>query len=107
MPRLNMPRLDVVALIMLVPLPFAGVFTMGEALAGFSGSNIALIAALFVIGEGLVRTGIARRLGDWMIAKAGRSEIRLIVLLMVVACERHKRCDFERQPGGPDGNALG
>ncbi len=104
---LNMPRLDVVALIMLVPLPFADVFTMGEALAGFSDSNIVLIAALFVIGEGLVRTGIARRPGDWMIAKARRSEIRLIVLLMVVACERHERCDFERQPGGPDGNALG
>jgi di/tricarboxylate transporter len=41
---------------------------------------------LFVIGEGLVRTGIAQRLGDWLIAKAGRSEIRLIVLLMVVVC---------------------
>ena len=45
-----------------------------------------LIAALFVIGDGLVRTGVARRLGDWLIAKAGSSEIRLIVLLMVVVC---------------------
>jgi di/tricarboxylate transporter len=75
-----------VALIILTALPLTGVITMNEALAGFSDANIVLIAALFVIGDGLVRTGVARRLGDWLIAKAGRSEIRLIALLMVVVC---------------------
>jgi di/tricarboxylate transporter len=83
---INKPRLDAVALIMLTALPFTGVLTMGEALAGFSDSNIVLIAALFVIGDGLVRTGVAQRLGDWLIVKAGNSEIRLIVLLMIVVC---------------------
>jgi di/tricarboxylate transporter len=83
---INKPRLDAVALIMLTALPFTGVLTMGEALAGFSDPNIVLIAALFVLGDGLVRTGVARQLGDWLIAKAGRSEIRLIVLLMVTVC---------------------
>jgi di/tricarboxylate transporter len=81
---INKPRLDAVALVMLVALPFTGILTMGEALAGFSDSNIVLIAALFVLGEGLIRTGIAQRLGDWLIAMAGKSEVRLIVLLMVV-----------------------
>jgi di/tricarboxylate transporter len=71
---------------MLTALPFTGVLTMSEALAGFSDSNIVLIAALFVIGDGLVRTGVAQRLGDWLIVKAGSSEIRLIVLLMIVVC---------------------
>jgi di/tricarboxylate transporter len=83
---INKPRLDAVALIMLTALPFTGVLTMGEALAGFSDPNIVLIAALFVLGDGLVRTGVARQLGDWLIVKAGRSEIRLIVLLMVAVC---------------------
>jgi di/tricarboxylate transporter len=103
---LNRPRMDAVALIMLTALPFTGtiargvarlvpallpstgaeVLTMGEALAGFSDSNIVLIAALFVIGDGLVRTGVARQLGDWLIAKAGSSETRLLVLLMLVVC---------------------
>src|SRR5262245_2984165 len=83
---INKPRLDAVALIMLTALPFTGVLTMGEALAGFSDSNVVLIAALFVTGEGLVRTGVAQRLGDWLIARAGRSEIRLIILLMIVVC---------------------
>jgi di/tricarboxylate transporter len=83
---INKPRMDAVALIMLTALPLTGVVTMGEALAGFSDANIVLIAALFVIGDGLVRTGVARRLGDWLIAKAGKSEIRLIALLMTVVC---------------------
>jgi di/tricarboxylate transporter len=83
---LNKPRMDAVALIMLTALPFTGVLTMGEALAGFSDANIVLIAALFVIGDGLVRTGVARRLGDWLTATAGSNEVRLIALLMVVVC---------------------
>src|SRR4249920_787478 len=83
---INRPRLDAVALIMLVALPFTGVLSVNEALSGFSDPNIVLIAALFVIGDGLVRTGVAQRLGDWLIAKAGRSEVRLIVLLMMVVC---------------------
>jgi di/tricarboxylate transporter len=79
----NRPRMDAVALMMIVALPFTGVITMNEALAGFGDANIVLIAALFVIGEGLVRTGVARRLGDWLYARAGSSEIRLLVLLML------------------------
>src|SRR6516165_1290212 len=75
-----------VALIMLVVLPFTGVLTVNEALSGFSDPNIVLIAALFVIGDGLARTGVAQRLGDWLIAQAGNDEVRLIVLLMVVVC---------------------
>jgi di/tricarboxylate transporter len=82
----NRPRMDAVALIMLAALPFTGVLTMGEALAGFSDSNVVLIAALFVIGDGLVRTGVARQLGDWLVVKAGSSETRLTALLMTVVC---------------------
>src|SRR5262252_5902975 len=83
---INRPRMDAVALIMLTVLPFTGVITMGEALAGFSDANIILIAALFVIGDGLVRTGVARSLGDWLTVRAGSSEVRLIALLMIVVC---------------------
>jgi di/tricarboxylate transporter len=81
---LNRPRMDAVALIMMTVLPLTGVITMSDALAGLSDPNIVLIAALFVIGEGLVRTGVAQRLGDLLIRRAGRSEARLIMLLMVI-----------------------
>lgn len=79
----NRPRMDAVALIMVVALPMSGIISMNEALAGFADPTVILIAALFVIGEGLVRTGVARRLGDWLHRKAGSSETRLVVLLMV------------------------
>ena len=81
---INKPRMDATALIMLTVLPFTGVITVDEALAGFSDSTIVLLAALFVIGAGLVRTGVAQWLGDWLTKKAGASENRLIVLLMGV-----------------------
>ena len=81
---LNRPRMDVVAVIMMVALPMTGVISMSEALVGLSDPNIVLIAALFVIGEALVRTGVAQRLGDWLSARAGASEARLIFLLMVI-----------------------
>jgi di/tricarboxylate transporter len=83
---INRPRLDAVALIMLVALPLTGILTMQEALAGFSDPNIVLIATLFVIGEGLVRTGVAQGLGDWLATKAGADELRLTTLLMTVVC---------------------
>ncbi len=81
---MNKPRMDAVSLMMLTLMPLTGVVTAGEALAGFADPNIVLIAALFVIGDGLVRTGVAQRLGDWLIATAGSSETRMIALLMVV-----------------------
>lgn len=79
----NKPRMDVVAVLAMVGLPLTGVLTVPEALAGFSDPSVVLIAALFVIGEGLVRTGIAYRMGDWLVARAGSSEPRLLVLLML------------------------
>ena len=78
------PRMDAVALLVMVSIPLTGIITVNEALAGFADPSIILIAALFVIGEGLVRTGVARRLGDWLDAKAGSSENRLLILLMAV-----------------------
>lgn len=83
---LNRPRMDAVALIMIVMLPFTGVISMREALAGFADPNIILIAALFVIGDGLVRTGVARKVGDIILEKTGKSEVRLLVLLMLAVC---------------------
>ena len=74
----NRPRMDAVGLIMIAVLPFTGVLTINEALAGFADANIVLIAALFVIGEALVRTGVARGMGDWLGRTAGSSETRML-----------------------------
>lgn len=79
----NKVRMDVVALLALVVLPLTGTITVTQAFAGFGDPLIVLIAALFVVGEGLVRTGVAYRLSDLLARYARGSEARLIVLLMV------------------------
>ena len=81
---INRPRMDVVAVIMMVALPLTGAITMAEALAGLSDPAIVLIAALFVISEATVLTGLAQRLGDWLTDRAGASETRLVPLLMLI-----------------------
>lgn len=78
------PRSDAVGLLVIVALPFTGVLTVSEALVGFSNPNIVLIAAMFVIGEGLTRAGIAQRLGDLLVRHGGTSEARLVALLMLI-----------------------
>jgi len=65
-------------------LPLTGVITVSEALAGLSDPNIVLIGALFVIGEGLVRTGVAHRMGDFVVRRSGKSEARLVASLMAI-----------------------
>jgi len=77
------PRMDAVALLVLVTFGLSGILTPAEALAGFSDPNVILIAALFVIGEALVRTGVAFRLGNWLTQAAAGSETRLLILLML------------------------
>src|ERR1700757_4723362 len=79
----NRPRMDVVALLAIVVLPLCGVIRVSEALAGFSDPNVILIAALFVLGEGLVRTGVAYKIGEWLVKNGGGSETRLLILLML------------------------
>lgn len=79
----NKPRMDVVALLAMVVLPLAGIITVPEALDGFSDPNVILIAALFIVGEGLVRTGVANQIGDFLLSRSAGNETRLLVLLML------------------------
>ncbi len=80
----NRVRLDVTALLVIIAFSLSGILTLQEAVAGFSDPTVLLIAALFVVGEGLVRTGIAYSVGDWLMRVAGSSETRLLILLMMV-----------------------
>ena len=72
---INRPRMDAVALLALLGLILSGILSVDEALAGFSEPSVILIAAFFVIGEALVRTGVAFRVGDWLVGRAGNSEV--------------------------------
>lgn len=76
------PRSDAVALLVMLLLPLSGTVSYREALAGFSNPNIILIACLFVVGEGLVRTGVAQAVGDLLLRHGGKSEAWLVFLVM-------------------------
>ena len=80
---MNKPRMDVVAICALLALPLTGSVTLNQALAGFSDSSVIIVAVFFIIGDGLVRTGVAFRVGDWLMKQSKNSETRLIVLLML------------------------
>ena len=76
-------RPDVVALLVIVALILGGILPVSVAVAGFGDPLIILIAGLFVVGEGLVRTGVAFQVGQGLARLAGASESRLLVLLML------------------------
>ncbi|KRC70047.1 citrate transporter [Achromobacter sp. Root83] len=76
------PRSDAVALLVMLLLPLSGTISYREALDGFSNPNIILIACLFVVGEGLVRTGVAQAVGDLLLRHGGKSENWLVLLVM-------------------------
>ncbi|ESJ16015.1 citrate transporter [Salmonella enterica subsp. diarizonae serovar 60:r:e,n,x,z15 str. 01-0170] len=76
-------RMDAVALFVIVAFVLSGTLTLPEAFSGFSDPNVILIAALFIIGDGLVRTGVATVVGTWLVKMAGSSEIKMLVFLMI------------------------
>jgi di/tricarboxylate transporter len=77
-------RMDVVAIMLIIALMLTGLLSPAEALGGFGDPLVILIAALFVVGEGLFRTGVTFSVGNWLVGMAGNSELRLLLLLMLV-----------------------
>ena len=73
---------DYIALASLMALFFGGILTPGQALAGFSDSTVIMIAALFVVGEGLSRTGVTAYVSSRIVAMAGSKVSRLVIVLM-------------------------
>ena len=52
------PRVDIVAILVVLALILSRALTPREALAGFGDPVVVLIAAVFIIGEALVNTGV-------------------------------------------------
>lgn len=76
-------RMDAIALMVIVAFVLSGTLTLNEAFSGFSNPNVILIAALFIIGDGLVRTGVATKMGAWLVSVAGNSETKMLIYLML------------------------
>src|SRR5499433_4522421 len=78
-------RTDVVAILVVLALNLSGVLTIQESLAGFGDPVVMLIAAVAIVGEGLVATGVAYRLGEAVMRAGGSNEARLVALVMALA----------------------
>jgi di/tricarboxylate transporter len=78
-------RLDLTALFVLVALAVTGLVTPTQALSGFSNPAVIIVWAMFILSAGLSRTGISSLIGGQLLKFAGKSEGRLIAILMSVS----------------------
>jgi di/tricarboxylate transporter len=81
----NRFSVELVAVGAALALFFSGVLTLNESLAGFGDPAVILIAALFVVSEGLDATGVTTWLGRRLVEKSGGSERRLLVFTMLLS----------------------
>jgi len=72
---------DVVALMSMLALFLFGILDLSETLSGFSNPTVIMIAALFIIGEGLARTGWTALAGRIFVQLAKKSTNKLLVLI--------------------------
>jgi di/tricarboxylate transporter len=77
-------RVDVVALMVLVSLALSGLVTPTEALSGFANLAVVTVWAVLILSAGLARTGVAGLIGRQVLRLAGKTEARLIALIMLV-----------------------
>ena len=61
-----------------------GILGLGQALAGFGDPAVMFIASLFVVSAGLDATGVTAWAGQLLIAQAGDSRARLLILTLLL-----------------------
>ncbi|UCC17895.1 MAG: SLC13 family permease [Dehalococcoidales bacterium] len=77
-------RVDLVAVCVLVALLVLGLVTPEEGLRGFANPATVTIGAMFIVGMGLVRTGLVQRAATIIDRLAGKGETRLIFILCII-----------------------
>jgi len=70
-------RIDVIALLIMVALPWLGLIEPLEALSGLSSNAVVSIIAVMILGHGVDRSGIMGRLTAPVLGVAGENERRL------------------------------
>jgi len=77
-------RSDLVALCSLLALFLTGVLSVPEALAGFSNTVVIMLAVLFIVGEGIAQTGLAKKAGNLLVKVTAGSEFRMLVFIKIL-----------------------
>lgn len=76
-------RMDLVALLVLGALAIFGVVNTEQAFAGFSNTAVITVWAMFILSEGLTRTGIADIIGRQVMRAGGSRETPMILVIMI------------------------
>jgi di/tricarboxylate transporter len=76
-------RMDLVALLVLGALALTGLVTAEQAFDGFSNGAVITVWAMFILSEGLTRTGIADIIGRQVMKLGGRREFSMILVIMI------------------------
>ncbi len=76
-------RMDLVALLVLGALALTGLVDADQAFAGFSNGAVITVWAMFILSEGLTRTGIADIIGRQVMKLGGTREFTMIIVIMV------------------------
>lgn len=77
-------RSDIVALSVVVLLIVTGILTPAEGLSGFSNPVVIMMLSLFIVGGGIFQTGLAKMISTRILRLAGKSELKLFILVMLV-----------------------
>jgi di/tricarboxylate transporter len=75
-------RPDVVALAVVAALAGIGVLSADESFSGFSSQAVMTLISVFILAEGLNRTGISEQAAKLLLRLGGRSEGRLVGMVM-------------------------
>jgi len=75
--------LPVTAMLVPIALNLAGTISVEEAFRNFGNKWVVLFMAMFIVGEGIFRTGLADRVGRMVTRAAGQRRGRLVVLIML------------------------
>ncbi|MFQ5635608.1 MAG: SLC13 family permease, partial [Gammaproteobacteria bacterium] len=78
-------RMDLVALLVLATLAVTRLVSPNQALSGFGNAAVITVWAMFILSEGMTRTGIARLLGRQVMSVAGTRESTLVVVVMLTS----------------------
>ncbi len=71
-------RVDVVAILIMVSLPWLGLITPIEAFSGFASNAVIAIIAVMILGYGVDRSGVMEKITRPILKFAGASEKRLV-----------------------------
>jgi len=82
---LDLIRIDLVAILCMLALGWSGILTPAEMFSGFSSQAVVVVMAVMVMGRAIDRSGLMERFSAFLLARAGRSQDRIIIWFSLAA----------------------